>query len=88
MALGERRSGDRFAVMTGAALAPAFLRDKVAPNARMPHRRPDEDDMPSLESNLSRDEPRWSRPRRVLFTLVAAALCWAVPIAAVYLLAS
>jgi len=54
----------------------------------MPHERPDEDDMASLEANLSRDEPRWSRPRRVAFTLAAAALCWAVPIAAVYWLAS
>ncbi|HEV2549695.1 MAG TPA: hypothetical protein VGU20_20430 [Stellaceae bacterium] len=44
--------------------------------------------MPSLELNRWRDEPHWSRPRRVAFTLAAAALCWAVPIAAVYWLAS
>jgi hypothetical protein len=88
MALGERHSGDRFAMMTGAVLTPVSMRERVAPHARMPHRRPDEDDMPSLEANFWRDEPRWSRPRRVAFTLVAAAFCWAVPIAAVYWLAS
>jgi hypothetical protein len=54
----------------------------------MSHERPDENEMPSLDSNFWRDEPRWSRPRRIAFTLVAAALAWAVPIAAVYLLAS
>jgi hypothetical protein len=75
-------------MVRGAALAPVFVRERVAPNAAMPHRRPDEDDMPSLEANRWRDEPRWSRPQRVVFTLVAAALCWAVPIAAVYWLAS
>jgi hypothetical protein len=37
---------------------------------------------------LLREEPRWSRPRRVAFTVGAAVLCWAVPIAAVYWLAS
>ena len=75
-------------MVRGATLAPDAVRERVAPNAGMPHERPDEDDMASLEANLSRDEPRWSRPRRVAFTLAAAALCWAVPIAAVYWLAS
>lgn len=88
MALGERHSGDPLAMVKGVALAPDFVRERIAPNAGMPHRWPDEDDMPILEANLWRDEPRWSRPRRVVFTLAAATVCWAVPIAAVYWLAS
>ncbi len=88
MALGERHSGDPFAMARGVGLTPAIVRQRTAPNARMSHERPDEDDMPSLDPNFWRDEPRWSRPRRVAFTLIAAVLAWAVPIAAVYLLAS
>jgi hypothetical protein len=88
MALGERHSGDPLAMVRGVGLAPVFVRERIARNAGTPHEWPDEDDMPSLEANFWRDEPRWSRPRRVAFTLVAAALSWAVPIAAVYWFAS
>jgi len=88
MALGERRSGNRVAIMTGAVFVPVASRRGSAANFRPSDARPDEDDMPSFESNLLREEPRWSRPRRVAFTVGAAVLCWAVPIAAVYWLAS
>jgi len=44
--------------------------------------------MTGVGANLRREEPRWSRPQRVFFTLGAAVFCWAVPIAAIYWLVS
>jgi len=85
MALGERHSGDRFAIDTGAAFAPVAVRERTARNSLPPDVRRDEDD------TLIQDWPQEARrptPAQVLFALAAAAICWAVPIGVVYWLAA
>jgi hypothetical protein len=88
MALGERHSGDRFAINTGAVFAPVVVRERIARNGPPPDVRRDEDDTLSLESNLWPQEARRPQPAQLLFALAAAAICWVMPIAVVYWLAS
>ena len=88
MALGERRRGNRVANMRGTVFTPVASREGFAQEFRPSESRPDGDDMTGVGANLRREEPRWSRPQRVFFTLGAAVFCWAVPIAAIYWLVS